>query len=242
MRLANYSAPKSLLTGAALALAPAAFAQTTPAPTAEAAPKWEFYFEAGPKASIFRNVQHSTTVLDPRLGGALDPYSPEFTVDNTVSAFADVKAFRPITRHLLFGASTGLDMQQLDFSTSWRATVPGYRSYTSGERVVRLLTRVRVDAGLHAALGLGRAGELRPGVSLGQMLNVSKNGFSYSYAQGELAYAIGRVLLSARASVMPYNTTIPDVENIARRNDSSASVVRNEYRISELQVGIGVRL
>ncbi|MET4074341.1 hypothetical protein [Hymenobacter sp. UYCo722] len=50
------------------------------------------------------------------------------------------------------------------------------------------------------------------------------------------------MLLSARASIMPYNTTIPDVETIARRNDSSPSVVRNEYRISELQLGIGVRL
>ena len=224
-----------------LANRPAA-AQTAPAPTTETARQWELYLEAGPKASIFRNVQRSTTLLDPRLGGTLDPYAREFTVDNTVSAFADVKAFRPITRHLLFGASAGLDMQQLDFSTSWRATLPGYRSYASGERVMRLLTRVRVDAGLHAAIGLGRAGELRPGVSLGQMLSVSKNGFSYSYAQGELAYAVGRVLLSARASIMPYNTIIPDVENIARRDESRATVERNEYRISELSVGIGVRL
>ena len=232
-------AQKTLLTGAALVLAPVAFAQT---PAAVAAPKWELYLEAGPKASIFTNVQHSTTLLDPSLGGTLDPYAREFTVDNTVSAFADVKAFRPITRHLLFGAAAGLDMQQLDFSTAWRATVPGYRSYATGERVVRLLTRVRVDAGLHAAIGLGRAGELRPGVALGQMLNVSKNGFSYSYAQGELAYAVGRVLLSARASIMPYNTTIPDVENIARRDANRASVERNEYRISDINLGIGVRL
>lgn len=242
MRFTHYLAQQTLLTFAALALVPAAFAQTAPAPTSGTARQWELYLEAGPKASIFRNVQHSTTLLDPSLSGPPDPYAREFTVDNTVSAFADVKAFRPITRHLLFGAAAGLDMQQLDFSTSWRATLPGYRSYSSGERVVRLLARVRVDAGLHAAIGLGRAGELRPGVSLGQMLNVSKNGFSYSYAQGELAYAVGRVLLSARASIMPYNTTIPDVESIARRDASRASVERNEYRISELQLGIGVRL
>ena len=89
---------------------------------------------------------------------------------------------------------------------------------------------------------LAWAGGLRSGVALGQMLNVSKNGFSYSYVQGELAYAVGRVLLSARASFMPYNTTIPDVESIARRDASRASVERNEYRISEMSFGIGVRL
>ena len=83
---------------------------------------------------------------------------------------------------------------------------------------------------------------MRSGVALGQMLNVSKNGFSYSHVQGELAYAVGRVLLSARASFMPYNTTIPDVESIARRDASRASVERNEYRISEMSFGIGVRL
>ena len=114
--------------------------------------------EVGPKASVFRNVYQGTTLLDPSLGGPSDPYARELMVDNTISAFADVKAFRPITRHLLFGASAGLDMQQLDFSTAYRATMPGYRSFSNGEQVVRLLTRVRVDAGLHAAIGLGWAG------------------------------------------------------------------------------------
>ena len=89
---------------------------------------------------------------------------------------------------------------------------------------------------------LAWAGGLRSGVALGQMLDVSKNGFSYSYAQGEVGYAVGRVLLSARASIMPYNTAIPDVESIARRDASRASVERNEYQISELSLGVGVRL
>ena len=41
------------------------------------------------------------------------------------------------------------------------------------------------------------------------MLNVSRNGFGYSYVQPELYYAAGRLLLSACASFMLYNTTIP---------------------------------
>ena len=55
-------------------------------------------------------------------------------------------------------------------------------------------------------------------------------------------YAVGQVLLSARAFIMPYNTAIPDVESIARRDASRASVERNEYQISELSLGVGVRL
>jgi hypothetical protein len=217
-----------------------AIAQTAPdATSAPVTSKWQVYAEAGPSASRFVNYSHGTTTLVP--GGAFSPYSREFKVDNTVAAFADVKALHYLTRHLVFAGSAGLDMQQLDFTTTWRATVPGYPNGGSGERVVRLLTRVRVDAGLHAALGLGRAGQLLPGVSLGQLVSVSKNGFSYSIVQPELCYAVGPVLLSARASFMPYNTTIPDIDDIARR-DGRAVVEREEYRISEFRIGIGVKL
>ena len=90
-------------------------------------------------------------------------------------------------------------------------------------------------------LGLGAAGELRTSVSLGQMLNVSRNGFGYSYVQPELCYAAGRRLLSARASFMPYNTTIPNANAIARREDCVV-VERRGYRTSEFQPGLGVKL
>ena len=83
---------------------------------------------------------------------------------------------------------------------------------------------------------------MRSGVALGQMLNVSKNGFSYSYAQGEGGYAVGQVLLSPRASIMPYNTAIPDVESIARRDASRALVGRKHHFIMELSLEIGVWL
>jgi len=131
-------------------------------------------------------------------------------------------------------------MQQLDIATTTRTTTPPFRS-GGGEHVVRLLTRVRVDAGLHVALGLGAAGQLLPGVSLGQMVNVAKNGYSYSFVQPELHYTLGNVLVSARASFMPYNTTLPDIEEISRR-DGRAVVERNEYRVNEFSLAIGVRL
>ena len=84
---------------------------------------------------------------------------------------------------------------------------------------------------------LAWAGGLRSGVALGQMLNVSKNGFSYSHVQGELAYAVGRVLLSARASIMPYNTAIPYVESIARRDAGRVSAGCKHHFIKGVNLG-----
>ena len=69
------------------------------------------------------------------------------------------------------------------------------------------------------------------------MLNVSKNGLSYSYAQGEVGYAVGQVLLSARASIMPYNTAIPYVESIARRDAGRGSAGCKHHFIKGLILG-----
>ena len=50
------------------------------------------------------------------------------------------------------------------------------------------------------------------------MINISRNGYSYSFVQPELCYTHGNLLVSARASFMPYNTTLPDIEEITRRD------------------------
>ena len=213
-------------------------AQTT-APTTDA-PKWQLYAEAGPQVSRFQNVVYGTNYLDFVAQGGFSEYRREFQVDNTYAAFADVKAFRYLSKHLVASGSAGLDMQQLDIATTTRATTPPFRS-GGGEHVVRLLTRVRVDAGLHYALGLGPASHLLAGLSLGQMINVSKNGYSYSFVQPELSYTHGNLLVSARASFMPYNTTLPDIEEITRR-DNRPVVERYEYRVAELALGIGIKL
>ena len=213
-------------------------AQTT-APTTDA-PKWQLYAEAGPKVSRFQNVAYGTNYLNFVAQGAFSEYRREFQVDNTYAAFDDVKALRYLSKHLVASGSAGLDMQQLDIATTIRTTTPPFRS-SGGEHVVRLLTRVRVDAGLHYALGLGPASHLLAGLSLGQMINVSKNGYSYSFVQPELSYMHGNLLVSARASFMPYNTTLPDIEEITRR-DNRPVVERYEYRVAELALGIGIKL
>ncbi|MFC6225481.1 hypothetical protein ACFP2F_19700 [Hymenobacter artigasi] len=227
--------PKLFLLLSGCALASTAAAQVAPVPET---PKWQFFAEAGPKTSLFRNTVQSTNALTP--GGYPSDYYRSFQVDNTYAAFADVKAFRYWSKHLAASGSMGLDLQQLDITTTTTLTGAPFRT-SQGEHVVRLLTRVRIDAGLHAALGLGTAGQLLPGISIGQMVNVSKNGYSYSYVQPELCYLHGNLLVSVRASFAPYNTTLPDVEAISRRDDR-AVVERTEYRVTDLAVGIGVRL
>ena len=89
-------------------------------------------------------------------------------------------------------------------------------------------------------LGPGGVASLA-GLSLGQQVNVSRNGYSYSFVQPELSFTRGNVLVSARASFMPYNATLPDVEEITRRDDRPV-VERNEYRVSEFSLSFGVRL
>ena len=152
--------PKFLLLLSACVVSSAAIATAQVAPAAEA-PKWQLFAEAGPKTSWFENVTRGSTVLVPAPGSYVSEYYRDFQVDNTYAAFADVIAFRPLTKHRVASGSTGLDMQQLDFTTTTRSATPPFRT-SPGEHVVRLLTRVRVDAGLHLALGLGRRASYCP--------------------------------------------------------------------------------
>ena len=59
--------------------------------------------------------------------------------------------------------------------------------------------------------------------------------------QPELCYTHGNLLVSARASFMPYNTTLPDIEEITRR-DGRAMVEHNEYRVAGLALNIRIKL
>ncbi|MDO7846570.1 hypothetical protein Q5H92_09400 [Hymenobacter sp. M29] len=218
-----------------------ALAQTaTPTLDAPEAAKWRFFAEAGPKFSQFNSTYHSTNVLAFVSGGYPSEYSREFQVDNTYAAFAGVKALRFLSKHLAASGGAGLDMQQIDFTTTTRGRFPPFRT-SQGEHVVRLLTRLRVDGGLHYALGLGTGSHLLAGLSLGQQVNMSRQGYSYSFVQPELSFTHGNVLVSARASFMPYNTTLPDIEEISRRDDRPV-VERNEYRVSEFSLSLGVKL
>ena len=232
---------KFLLVLGACLTASAAQAQTSnPTTDAPEASKWQFFAEGGPKFSQFKNTYHSSNNLAFVPNGYVSDYSRDFQLDNTYAAFAGVKALRYLTKHLVASGGAGLDMQQLDFTTTTRSLFPPFRT-SQGEHVVRLLTRVRVDAGLHAAFGLGAASQVLAGLSLGQQVNVSRNGYSNSFVQPELTFTHGKVLVAARASFMPYNTTLPDVEEITRR-DGRPVVERNEYRVSEFSLSLGVRL
>ena len=89
----------------------------------------------------------------------------EFQVDNTYATFTDARAFRCLSKHLVASGSAGLDMQQLDIASTTRMITSPFR-FGGGEHVVRLLTRMRVDAGLHYALELRPASHLLAVVSL----------------------------------------------------------------------------
>ncbi len=210
-----------------------------PAPPSPPSP-WRVYVEAGPQASFFENTYRGTAYLVPAVYNPTTYYR-NFEVSNTIAAFVGAKALRQLGKHWQFAGGLGLDMQQLDFTTTWRLpNDPTSNSTIEREHVVRLLTRVRVEGGANFVVNLGDS-QLLPGVALGQQLNISRNGFGYSFGQASLAFAHGPLLVSFSTALTPYNLTIPDVDDIARR-DERPTVERNEYRITELRLGVGVKI
>lgn len=221
------------LLGTTLGLSQAASAQDTA--------KWSFYFEAGPKISQFR-TQASGGQYFPQAGRPQFPESDRrVTVRNTFSGFMNVKGFRPLSEHLVLSGTVGLDMQHLNYRTG--STITGSNTYVTAygsEHISRLLSRARADFGLHYAFRLGESGRLMPGVSVGQMVNLSKDGYSYTFIQPGLYYTTDRLLLGLTASDTPYNVLIPGASRF-QGDLNGAYTYEAEYRIRELQLSIGAK-
>lgn len=212
----------AIVLSAALGLTHTAAAQETT--------KWQFYFEAGPKISAFSRQAYSGTT------------ESEVQVRNTFSGFADVKAFKPLSRHVILSGTVGLDMQHLNYLSGYTQTVESsvVTSY-SQEHVSRLLTRARVDWGIHYQVKLGESGRLLPGVSVGQMINLSKDGYSYTFIQPGIYFTNDRLLLSFTASDTPYNVLIPGASAFEGTYLNKSISSRTEFRIREFQLGIGAK-
>lgn len=197
---------------------------------AQDSPKWQFYFEAGPKITQFRSMSYSG-------------YSEaQPTLRNTFSGFADVKAFKPLSNHLVLSGTVGLDMQLLNFRTGYTESypAPGITAYTQ-QHISRLLTRARVDWGLHYQFKVGESGQLMPGVSIGHMINLSQQGYGYTFIQPGLYFTNDRLLLSLTASDTPYNVQIPGASQIVSIRQGQPVVNESEFRVRELQVSIGAK-
>ncbi|RYU84274.1 hypothetical protein [Hymenobacter persicinus] len=211
---------------------------TTPA---EAAPKWQFYFEAGPKLTSIKINEGGASAAYPK-----PSYDYERDVKpqmrNTVSSFADVKGFHALSRRLVLSSTVGLDMQHLNFKTGIREEFAGggFTSYTR-THVSRLLTRARVDFGLHYQFNLGEKGHLLPGVALGQMINLSKNGYGYTFVQPGLYFTNDRLLFSLTAATTAYNVLIPEASTFASTYNAQQVTGNFEFRVREVQLGIGAR-
>lgn len=202
----------------------------------DAAP-WRLYFEAGPKISQFRATSYGGTG---NLGGM---ESSNVEVRNTFSGFTDVKAFKPLSNRVVLSATVGLDMQLLNYRTPYTETYSGNGiSAYSRQHISRLLTRARVDWGLHYQIKVGESGYLLPGVTVGQMINLSENGYSYTFLQPGLYYTSDRLLVSFTASDTPYNVLIPGASRFVSTYRGNTFTSESEFRIRELQVSIGAKL
>ncbi|MDU0369266.1 hypothetical protein ACFPAF_02570 [Hymenobacter endophyticus] len=202
---------------------------------------WKFYFEAGPKITDFRTTSYGGT-YSPQSGSTY--FSEEdrrVSVRNTFSAFMDVKAFRPLSERLVLSGTVGLDMQHLNYRTGYTQTTSNSVVTAYGnEHISRLLTRARADFGLHYQVRLGESGRLLPGVSVGQMVNLSKDGYSYTFIQPGLYFTNDRLLLSATVSDTPYNVLIPGASHFEGELQGPYTYDA-EYRIREFQLSVGAK-
>ena len=202
---------------------------------------WKFYLEAGPKITDFRTTSYGGSYA-PQSGTSFsDEKDRQVSVRNTFSAFVDVKAFRPLSERLVFSGTLGLDMQHLNYRTGYTQTSSnGIITAYGNEHISRLLSRARVDFGLHYQIRLGEAGRLLPGVSVGQMVNLSKDGYSYTFIQPGLYFTNDRLLLSATVSDTPYNVLIPGASRF-EGNLRGPYTYDAEYRIREFQLSVGAK-
>lgn len=209
--------------------------------TAQDVSKWSFYFEAGPKVSQFR-TQASGGQYFPQSGQPLfSETDRRVTVRNTFSGFMNVKGFRPLSEHLVLSGTVGLDMQHLNYRTGITQTGSnGSITAYGSEHISRLLSRARADFGLHYAFRLGESGRLMPGVSIGQMVNLSRDGYSYTFIQPGLYYTTDRLLLGLTVSDTPYNVLIPGASRF-EGDLNGAYTYEAEYRIREFQLSVGAK-
>lgn len=228
------SIPALLLTLAGALLSRHSAAQDTPN-------KWRFYFEAGPKISDFRAMSYGGTYRPQSASPSFSEADRKVTIRNTFSGFMQVKAFKPLSEHVVLSGTLGLDMQHLNYKTGYTQTVVNdiITAYDN-QHISRLLTRARADWGIHYQFNIGATGHLMPGVSVGQMVNLSKDGYSYTFIQPGLYFTNDRLLLSATVSDTPYNVLIPGASHFEGVLNGPYTYDA-EYRIREFQLGIGAK-
>jgi hypothetical protein len=226
--------PALLLTLAGTLLGRQSAAQDSPT-------KWQFFFEAGPKISDFRAMSYGGTYRPQSASPSFSEADRKVTIRNTFSGFMQVKGFKPLSEHIVLSGTLGLDMQHLNYKTGYTQTVVNdiITAYDN-QHVSRLLTRARADWGIHYRFNIGASGHLMPGVSVGQMVNLSKDGYSYTFIQPGLYFTNDRLLLSATVSDTPYNVLIPGASHFEGVLNGPYTYDA-EYRIREFQLGIGAK-
>ncbi|UOR05450.1 hypothetical protein MUN82_21305 [Hymenobacter aerilatus] len=226
--------PALLLTVAAALLSRQSVAQYTPT-------KWEFYFEAGPKISDFRTTAYGGTYSPQSASPIFSDADRKITVRNTFSGFMQVKAFKPLSERIVLAGTLGLDMQHLNYKTGYTQTVINdYITSYEQEHISRLLTRARADWGIYYRFNLGTSAHLMPGVAVGQMVNLSQDGYSYTFIQPGLYFTNNRLLLSATVSDTPYNVLIPGASRFEGELNGPYTYDA-EYRIREFQLSVGAK-
>lgn len=202
---------------------------------------WSHYMWGGIKRNVFSMGREEISAVNPAPGYNLNWIKPDA---RTTTSFAfGIRSFKPMSKRWTFSNTIGLDMQQLSVVTGMKkyftnGTSTSYKTY----EIQELHPRLKLNAGFDFALVQKENTALSLGASAGQMLRFSKEGYSYSFVEGNLSFSKKQYKLFLSGSFSPYNVSIPGNEEFYGDIDAENVSGSIAYRIVDITAGIAIKL
>lgn len=163
-------------------------------------------------------------------------------VHNTFSFFTDLRIAKKVNRHFRISNGIGLDMQQENIESGLKK-IEGSSSFALYTRIntIELLPRLKMDLGVEYLFDLKSGNNIGVGITMGEMLKMSANGYNYSFVGGSFILSRKHCSFFVKGTLSPYNVIIPNMKN--NFGNLNASVIGNvEYKIHELYLGVAVKI
>jgi len=200
----------------------------------------EFSLAAGIKRNIFQTTKSDIIAFNLTPGYDLSLITP--VIRNTISFFTFLKTAKKVSNRFSIFNSIGLDMQQLSIESGFKMRAPtaGVTSFSRNNSSA-LLPRLKVNFGLDYLLTSGTKNKLAIGFDGGEMLNLSAEGYSYTFIGVNISFQTKNITLFASGSLTPYNISLPNMENYI--GNLNATIFGSfEYRIYDLSFGTAIKL
>jgi hypothetical protein len=202
--------------------------------------KIHFSVDGGVKRNVFRNVKKEIAAYN--ITGSYNESLVTPVVKNTYSFFSAMTAAKPVGKRFEVTSTLGLDMQQLNVESGFkrRVTTAGFTGYAR-ENTSELLPRVKVAFGIDYRLASSDKHQLSIQLDAGEMIRLTSDGYSYSFAGAGINYKSRNIKLFVAGTLTPYNISLPNMDNYI--GNMGADVIGSfQYRIYEMSAGVGFAL